>query len=76
MTEQPTHVTRAQLKAAAEALGLDPNDVTHFQADAIDGVIVLVLARDAEGKLLAAGNCRAEIAHHIPISDDPDGDQA
>lgn len=75
MTEMPTHVTPTQLKAAAEALGLDASDVTHFQADATNGVIVIVLARDTGGKRLAAGNCRVELAHHIPISDDPDGDQ-
>ena len=72
----PAHVTRDQLKAAAEALGLDPNIVTHYQVDAMDGVIVVVLARNADGKALAAGDRSVTMAHRIPIGHDPDGDQA
>ena len=75
MSEMPAYVTRTQIIAATEALGLDPRDVTHFQADATDGVIVVVRARNTEGKLAAAGGHAVHMAHHIPIGHGPNGDQ-
>lgn len=63
----PAHVTLDQMRAAAEALGLDPHDVSHFQADATSGVIVVTHERTADGKLLAAGDRAVSSAHHIPI---------
>lgn len=75
MTTFPTHVTTDQMKAAAEALGLDPSVVTHFQADANEGVIVVTFERTAGGKLLAAGDRAVSSAHHIPIGPNLPKDQ-
>lgn len=76
MTAFPTHVTPAQMKAAAEALGLDPTVVTHFQADAANGVIVATLALTPDGKVAVASSWGAVIAaHHIPIGPDLPKDQ-
>lgn len=75
MTAFPPYVTSAQLKAAAEALGLDPQYVRHFQADAADGVIV-VTYRDSDGRWLAAdGYGAVATAHHIPIGPNLPKDQ-
>jgi hypothetical protein len=70
VTAFPTHVTLDQMRAAAEALGLDPHNVSHFQADATSGVIVVTYERTANGKLPAAGDRAVSSAHHIPISYD------
>lgn len=76
MSAFPEYVTRAQMQAAAEALGLDPNGVTHFQVDATDGVIVITFERTANGKVTGMSSYGAvSAAHHIPIGHGPDGDQ-
>jgi hypothetical protein len=75
VTAFPTHVTHDQMKAAAEALGLDPQYVRHFQADAADGVIV-VTYRDSDGRWLTAdGYGAVATAHHIPIGPNQPKDQ-
>lgn len=65
----PKAVTHAQMLAASEVLGLDPRDVTHFQVDATDGVIVVVRARTPEGNIPVAADNAVTITHHIPIDD-------
>lgn len=71
MSDIPKHVTHEQMRAAAEALGLNPSNVRHFQADAVDGVIVTVVPRDTNGRFIAVSGADFAIAHHIPIGYEP-----
>jgi hypothetical protein len=73
----PPYVTRDQMRAAAEALGLDPGTVTHFQVDATSGVIVVTFERTPDGKLVGAPSYGAvSSAHYIPIGYDQPGTEA
>jgi hypothetical protein len=71
MDSFPQHITRDQLKAATEALGLPARSVTSFTADARDGVTVTYLVRNEQGRLTvdADGEIDAKTIS-IPINDE------
>ncbi|NUP23449.1 MAG: hypothetical protein HOZ81_46825 [Streptomyces sp.] len=66
----PQYVTRAQLFAAVEALGLSPRDLIHLCMHR-DGVTVVFHARDAEGQVIVMGDRAAQVTLDIPVREAP-----
>lgn len=68
----PTHITRAQLVAACEALGFDPNVTAGFNLTLLVGaeeVAVIQYERNADGKSYLVGNHAAMNTTRIPVAE-------
>lgn len=71
----PETVTRAQMRAACEALGLPLKPTRTVTMDVSDGVTVTAFLTDDEGHKLTHGDEPVRFRLHLPVTRDEDGEQ-